>query len=195
MAFAPLVWSRKPMTYQNYSLAQLQQIDAAHHLHPFTDHKELRAAGSRMITRADGPFVYDSEGNELLDGMAGLWCVNVGYGRNELAEAAYEQMKELPYYNSFFKCSTPTPVLLAKKLAEIAPNRSTRCSSARPARNPTTRRCGWCATIGRWRASRRRTASFRATWPITARPLPAPRSAAWSICTVSSAARCRTSCM
>ncbi|MGE0283342.1 MAG: aspartate aminotransferase family protein, partial [Rhizobiaceae bacterium] len=98
-----------------------QQADAAHHLHPFTDHRELRAAGSRMITRADGPFVYDSEGNELLDGMAGLWCVNVGYGRKELAEAAYEQMKELPYYNSFFKCSTPTPVLLAKKLAEIAP--------------------------------------------------------------------------
>ena len=109
------------MTYQNYSLKQLQQIDAAHHLHPFTDHKELRAAGSRIITRAEGPFIYDSEGNQLLDGMAGLWCVNVGYGRDELAEAAYRQMKELPYYNSFFKCSTPTPVLLSKRLAEIAP--------------------------------------------------------------------------
>ena len=109
------------MTYKNYSLKQLQQIDAAHHLHPFTDHKELRAAGSRIITRADGPFIYDSEDNEILDGMAGLWCVNIGYGRHELAEAASEQMKELPYYNSFFKCSTPTPVLLARKLAEIAP--------------------------------------------------------------------------
>ncbi|TPK10604.1 aspartate aminotransferase family protein [Mesorhizobium sp. B2-5-9] len=109
------------MTYQNYSLKQLQQIDAAHHLHPFTDHKELREAGARVITRANGPFIYDSEGTELLDGMAGLWCVNIGYGRDELAEAAYAQMKELPYYNSFFKCSTPTPVLLSKKLAEIAP--------------------------------------------------------------------------
>jgi putrescine---pyruvate transaminase len=109
------------MTYQNYSLEQLQAIDAAHHLHPFTDHKELRSAGSRMITRADGPFIYDSEGTEILDGMAGLWCVNIGYGRTELAEAAYEQMKELPYYNNFFKCSTPTPTLLAKKIAEIAP--------------------------------------------------------------------------
>jgi putrescine aminotransferase len=109
------------MTYQNYSLKQLQQIDAAHHLHPFTDHKELRAAGSRMIVRADGPFIYDSEGNEILDGMAGLWCVNVGYGRDELAEAAYKQMKELPYYNAFFRCSTPTPILLAKKIAELAP--------------------------------------------------------------------------
>ncbi|CAM5651169.1 aspartate aminotransferase family protein [Mycolicibacterium aubagnense] len=109
------------MTYQNFSLKQLQQIDAAHHLHPFTDHKELRGAGSRIITRAKGPFIYDSEGVEILDGMAGLWCVNVGYGRDELADAAYAQMKELPYYNSFFKCSTPTPVLLSKRLAEIAP--------------------------------------------------------------------------
>ena len=110
------------MTYQNYSLAQLRQADAAHHLHPFTDHKDLRAAGSRIISRADGPFVYDMDGNEILDGMAGLWCVNVGYGRDELAEVAYEQMKELPYYNAFFRCSTPTPVLLAKKLAELAPD-------------------------------------------------------------------------
>jgi putrescine aminotransferase len=109
------------MTYRNFSLAQLQAMDAAHHLHPFTDHKDLRAAGSRIITRADGAFIYDSEGNEILDGMAGLWCVNVGYGRDELAEAAYAQMKELPYYNSFFRSSTPTPVLLAQKLAEIAP--------------------------------------------------------------------------
>lgn len=110
------------MTYQNYSLAQLRQADAAHHLHPFTDHKDLRAAGSRIISRANGPFVYDMDGNEILDGMAGLWCVNVGYGRDELAEVAYEQMKELPYYNAFFRCSTPTPVLLAKKLAELAPD-------------------------------------------------------------------------
>jgi putrescine aminotransferase len=109
------------MTYQNYSLAQLQQIDAAHHLHPFTDHKELRGAGTRIISHAKGPFVYDSEGNEILDGMAGLWCVNVGYGREELAEAAYAQMKELPYYNSFFRCTTPTATLLAAKIAELAP--------------------------------------------------------------------------
>ncbi|MGB3500968.1 MAG: aspartate aminotransferase family protein [Mesorhizobium sp.] len=109
------------MSYQNYSLKQLQQIDAAHYLHPFTDHKELRAAGSRVITRAEGPYIYDSEDNQILDGMAGLWCVNLGYGRNELAEAAYQQMKELPYYNSFFKCATPTPILLSQKLAEIAP--------------------------------------------------------------------------
>ena len=168
------------MTYQNYSLKQLQQIDAAHHLHPFTDHKELREAGSRIITHANGPFIYDSEGTEILDGMAGLWCVNVGYGRDELADAAYAQMKELPYYNSFFKCSTPTPVLLSKKLAETgAQARQPGDSTARPVRRPTTRRCALCATTGRWKASRRRTASSRARWPITARPSPARRWAAW----------------
>ena len=60
------------MTYRNYSLKQLQQIDASHHLHPFTDHKDLRAAGSRMISRGEGPYVYDTEGGALLDAMAGL---------------------------------------------------------------------------------------------------------------------------
>lgn len=109
------------MSYQNFSLKQLQEIDAAHHLHPFTDHKDLRQAGSRIITRANGPFVYDMDGNEILDAMAGLWCVNIGYGRHELAEIAYRQMQELPYYNSFFRCSTPTPVMLSRRLAEIAP--------------------------------------------------------------------------
>ena len=109
------------MTYRNYSLKQLQAIDAAHHLHPFTDHREMRESGSRMIVGAKGPFIYDSEGNELLDGMAGLWCVSIGYGRDELADVAAEQMKELPYYNSFFKSSTAPAVLLAQKLAEIAP--------------------------------------------------------------------------
>ena len=110
------------MTYQNYSLEQLQQKDAAHHLHPFTDHKDLRAVGSRMIVGAEGPYVMDATGNQILDGMAGLWCVNVGYGRKELADVAYAQMQELPYYNSFFRCTTPTPVLLAEKLAQIAPD-------------------------------------------------------------------------
>jgi putrescine aminotransferase len=109
------------MTYQNYSSQQLRAIDARHHLHPFTDHKDIREAGTRVIVRADGPFIYDGDGNEILDAMAGLWCVAVGYGREELARAAYEQMKELPYYNAFFRCSTPTPTLLAAKLAEIAP--------------------------------------------------------------------------
>ncbi|WP_117191546.1 aspartate aminotransferase family protein [Rhizobium terrae] len=109
------------MNIQKYSLADLQRIDSTHFLHPFTDHKELREKGARMIVRGEGPYIYDSEGAEVLDGMAGLWCMNVGYGRTELADAAAAQMRELPFYNSFFKCTTPAPVQLSAKLAELAP--------------------------------------------------------------------------
>lgn len=109
------------MSYKNYSLAQLQAMDAAHHLHPFTDHKDLRSVGTRVITRADGPYIYDANDNQILDGMAGLWCVNIGYGRDELADVAAAQMRELPFYNNFFRCTTPAPTLLANKIAEIAP--------------------------------------------------------------------------
>jgi putrescine aminotransferase len=82
--------------------AELQALDAAHHMHPFTTNDDLAAKGARIITRAKGVYLYDSEGNEILDGMAGLWCVNIGYGRDELADVAARQMKELPYYNTFF---------------------------------------------------------------------------------------------
>ncbi|MEH6566412.1 MAG: aspartate aminotransferase family protein [Halopseudomonas sp.] len=110
------------MTSQSkLNTAELQAMDAAHYLHPFTDHKELGARGTRIIERAEGVYLWDSEGNKVLDGMAGLWCVNVGYGRKELAEAAYKQMLQLPYYNSFFQCANPPAVQLAKAIADIAP--------------------------------------------------------------------------
>lgn len=96
-----------------------QALDRAHHLHPFSDSKALAREGCRVITRADGIYVWDSDGKRLLDGMAGLWCVNVGYGRAELPEAARRQMLDLPYYNGFFKTSTPPAIELAGLLAEI----------------------------------------------------------------------------
>jgi putrescine aminotransferase len=101
--------------------AELQAMDAAHYLHPFTDHKELGERGTRIIERAEGVYLWDSEGNKVLDGMAGLWCVNIGYGRKELAEAAYQQMLKLPYYNSFFQCANPPAIELATAIAEVAP--------------------------------------------------------------------------
>ena len=109
------------MAYKNFTTEQLQSIDNTHHLHPFTDHDELRAQGVRVVTRADGNHIYDSEGNAILDAMAGLWCVNAGYGREELARAAYEQMQELAYYNTFFKTTHPQAALLAKRVADLAP--------------------------------------------------------------------------
>lgn len=105
---------------QNHG-ADFQGLDAAHHFHPFTDHKELHAHGVRLITSAKGVYIHDSNGNKILDGMAGLWCVAAGYGRQELVDAATRQMTTLPYYNAFFKTTTEPTVLLAKKLAEISP--------------------------------------------------------------------------
>ncbi|MFM7707090.1 MAG: aspartate aminotransferase family protein [Gammaproteobacteria bacterium] len=104
-----------------HTTAEWQALDAAHYLHPFTDHKSLAARGTRVITRAEGVYLYDSEGKRILDGMSGLWCVALGYGRRELAEAAYRQMQELPYYNSFFQCANPPAIELADRLARLSP--------------------------------------------------------------------------
>jgi putrescine aminotransferase len=104
-----------------YQSAQLQELDALHHLHPFTDHQSLRAGGARVIVRGDGPYLWDSEGKRILDGMSGLWTANLGHSRKELAEAGYRQMLELPYYNTFFRTTHPPVVRLSRKLAELAP--------------------------------------------------------------------------
>jgi len=102
--------------------AHIQSLDSAHYLHPFTDFKDLNGRGARVMTRAEDIYVWDSEGRRVLDAMSGLWCVNVGYGRKEIAEAAYRQMMELPYYNSFFQTTNVPATRLAAKLASLAPD-------------------------------------------------------------------------
>ncbi|ENY72349.1 aspartate aminotransferase family protein [Aeromonas diversa] len=104
-----------------FDTREWQRLDASHHLHPFTDHQQLRQKGSRIITRGEGVYLIDSEGRRILDGMAGLWCVNMGYGREELIEAAERQMRELPYYNLFFQTAHPPAIELASLLAEVTP--------------------------------------------------------------------------
>lgn len=100
---------------------ELRALDAAHVLHPFTDHAALAAKGARVITHAEGIWIWDANGQRILDGMSGLWCVNAGYGRRELADAAYQQMLRLPFYNTFFQTTTEPPVRLAQRLTELAP--------------------------------------------------------------------------
>jgi len=97
-----------------------QELDKNHYLHPFTDHKDLHKRRSQIITRADGVYIYDADDKKILDGMSGLWCVNAGYGRQEIIAAAAEQMQELPYYNSFFQCSNPPAIELSAMLQEIS---------------------------------------------------------------------------
>ncbi len=98
-----------------------QAADAAHFLHPFTDFQSLAKKGSRIITRAQGIYLWDSDGHRLLDAMSGLWCVNVGYGQAALVDAAARQMRELPFYNAFFQTATLPAIALAELLAEITP--------------------------------------------------------------------------
>ncbi|MCF3946596.1 aspartate aminotransferase family protein [Acidiphilium sp. AL] len=98
-----------------------QAADAAYHLHPFSDHKTLHQEKIRIITGADGVFLTDDRGNRILDGMAGLWCVAVGYGRRELIDAATRQMQSLPFYNTFFKTATRPVIALAERLTAMAP--------------------------------------------------------------------------
>ncbi len=105
----------------NLSTQDLKAIDHRHHMHPFTDHGGTPVDDRRVITKADGVWLWDSEGNRILDGMAGLWCVNVGHGRQEIVEAVRAQMSELAYYNTFFKTTHPPAIALAEKLAEITP--------------------------------------------------------------------------
>jgi putrescine aminotransferase len=106
---------------RNLDTEQWQELDRLHHLHPFTDSKALHGKGSRIITRAEGVYIWDSDGRRILDAMAGLWCVNIGYGREELARAAYEQMQQLPYYNNFFQTTHPPAVDLAELLSQVTP--------------------------------------------------------------------------
>jgi putrescine aminotransferase len=105
----------------NPQTLEWQAMSQAHHLAPFTDYRQLHERGPRIITRAEGVYLWDSEGHKILDGMAGLWCVAVGYGREELVEAASRQMRELPFYNTFFMTAHPPVLELAKAIAGIAP--------------------------------------------------------------------------
>ncbi|MCB2124724.1 MAG: aminotransferase class III-fold pyridoxal phosphate-dependent enzyme, partial [Rhodobacteraceae bacterium] len=100
---------------------ELQALDAAHHMHPFTEGAALARKGARIITRAKGVYLTDSEGHQILDGMAGLWCVNVGYGRKDLADVAARQIEELCYYNTFFQTSHVPAIALAAEIAKLAP--------------------------------------------------------------------------
>ena len=99
-------------------ISELRQMDLAHHLPAQSDYQvQQQLGGSRIIVRAEGCTIEDAEGKKMLDGMAGLWCVNVGYGRKELAEVAYEQMLQLPFYNTFFKTANEPAIRLANEVA------------------------------------------------------------------------------
>ena len=102
-------------------LSNLRRSDAAHHLHPFTDHAEMHRSGTHIVSSASGCHVVDESGRRLLDGLAGLWCVNVGYGRQEIADAVHRQMMACSFYPSFLNSTNEPAIVLAERLAGLAP--------------------------------------------------------------------------
>lgn len=109
------------MSTQSNSTKHWRDLDALHHIHPFTQSNLLAREGVRVIVRGKGIYLWDSDGARLIDGMSGLWCVQLGYGNDELAEAGAEALRTLPYYNHFFKTTNPYTVELAAKLATLLP--------------------------------------------------------------------------
>ena len=109
------------MTELARSTNEWQQADLINYLHPFTDYKALLDEKALVITRGKGCYVWDSDNNRYLDGLAGLACVNIGYGRTELGRAAAAQVAELSYFNSFFKSTNPPAIRLAERLVDITP--------------------------------------------------------------------------
>ncbi|MDO8860337.1 aminotransferase [Haliea sp. E1-2-M8] len=101
----------------------LRDLDRSHHFHPFTDLRDYAAHGGRIVNRAEHIYIYDTDGNKMLDGMSGLWCCNLGYSQHQIVEAIYRQLQELPFYNNFFRCSNQPAVELARALVEITPER------------------------------------------------------------------------
>jgi putrescine aminotransferase len=105
------------------TLQDLRRRDQSYHLHPFTNHEQMHREGTHVIVAGNGCFVEDEHGRQLLDGLAGLWCTNVGYGRREIADAVHKQMTKLAYYPSFFNTTTESAIQLSERLASLAPRR------------------------------------------------------------------------
>ena len=101
---------------------ELKELDKRHFFHPTTSIKEQQLNGPRFVfTKGEGPYLYTTEGDKILDGMSSLWNVNVGHGRRELAQAAAAQMEALAFSSCFSTYSNEPAIRLASKLSDLAP--------------------------------------------------------------------------
>ncbi len=103
-------------------MSTLDQIDKQYALHPFTHLSNHQSTGPFIIEKGDGVYVWDDEGNRLLEGMAGLWCTSLGFSEQRLVDAAMKQFAELPYSHMFTHRSTPPAIELSQRLVEMAPD-------------------------------------------------------------------------
>ncbi len=100
---------------------EVRSNDLNHFLHPYTHFDTFKKDGSAVMVKSEGAYVWDSSGNQYLDGIGGLWCVNIGHGRSEMAEAIAEQARQMCFYTPFGATTNIPASLLAKKIAELAP--------------------------------------------------------------------------
>lgn len=102
------------------------ELDKAAHLHPYTNARKLEAEGPRVMARGEGVYVWDEQGNQYIEGLAGLWSMAVGFGQQRLVDAAAEQMAQLPYYHVFAQKTHGPAARLADKLVEMTPENLTK---------------------------------------------------------------------
>lgn len=105
----------------NYSAKQIWEMDKKHFIHPYNDFSTFADEGSQIISKAEGMYVTDADGRSYLDAIAGLWCVNIGHGRQEMADTISAQVLNMEYYNPFGHCTNEPASILSAKLAELAP--------------------------------------------------------------------------
>lgn len=110
-----------PSRFDAYDTKDIWQKDLDHFVHPWTDFAQFKDVGSLVVAEAEGAYVYDSDGNKFLDGIGGLWCVNVGYGREEIGQAMADQASRMTYFSSFGHHTTVPVAELSAKLAQLAP--------------------------------------------------------------------------
>jgi adenosylmethionine-8-amino-7-oxononanoate aminotransferase len=103
------------------SAADIWRMDHDHVLHPWTHHDSFREQGSLIVSSASGAHITDIHGKRYLDGIGGMWCVNIGYGREELVQAMADQARRLAYSNSFVDMGNQPAAELGAALAGIAP--------------------------------------------------------------------------
>ena len=110
-------------TKHHYDTEALWRQDVDHYIHPWTDFSTFKEEGSLIMAESEGAYVIDSEGNRYIDGIGGLWCVNIGYANEEMAQAIAEQVRRITYYSTFTHLTTPPAAELASKLAELTPGK------------------------------------------------------------------------
>ena len=110
-------------TFDKYNTQDLWQKDIDHVIHPWAMYPQFETEGPLVLAESRGSYVFDTDGKKYLDGIGGIWCVNIGYGREEMAHAIAQQMMQIPYFNIFTDTTTPPVAEFAARLAAIAPSK------------------------------------------------------------------------